>query len=106
MLIKAFSCLYPLSIPKAMLSNPVTHINDQMIAMHDASVGAFEAARVRFEKLRAQTESVSIDYVCGRTEKTHVRSVAEQFLLAESALREASARVQMSQDALQYLTSS
>lgn len=87
-----------------MLSNPVTHINDQMIAMHDASVGAFEAARIRFEKLRAQTESVSIDYVNGRTEKAHVRTVAERFLMAESAMREASARVQMSQDALRYLT--
>ena len=78
-------------------------MREKMLAMHDASEGAYEAARLRFEALREQAEAVSIDYVQGRTERDHVRSVTAQYLAAESALAQAMERLRMSQELLAQL---
>jgi hypothetical protein len=79
-----------------MPSIPETTDRERVLALHDASVGAFEAARIRYEILRNQTESISLEYVCGRTDKAQVRSVVERYLTAGAAFQEASRRLQLS----------
>jgi hypothetical protein len=83
--------------------DPQSRVRDQIIAMHDASLGALEAARRRYEELKMQTEQVSINYVYGRAPRASVRTVTERFLVAESALNEAAARVRVNREALEAL---
>ncbi len=87
-----------------MRNDHVSRLRDQVIAMRDASIGALEAARRRYEALQAQTEQVSINYVYGRAPRASVRSVTERYLAAELALHEAATRVRINQQALDELT--
>ncbi|MEZ4699231.1 MAG: hypothetical protein R2834_02785 [Rhodothermales bacterium] len=80
-----------------------SHLRNQIIAMRDASIGALEAARRRYETLKTQTEQVSINYIYGRAPRATVRSVTERFLAAETALHEAATRVRVNQQALDDL---
>jgi translation initiation factor 2 alpha subunit (eIF-2alpha) len=86
-------------------NNHASGMRDQIIAMHDASIGTLEAARRRYEMLKTQTEQVSINYVYGRAPRAMVRTVTEQFLAAESALNDAAARVRVNQKALDAMAS-
>lgn len=86
-----------------MTNDHASRMRDQIIAMHDASIGALEAARRRYETLKTQTEQVSINYVYGRAPRAMVRTVTGQFLAAESALQEAADRVRVNQQALDGL---
>ena len=79
-------------------------LRDQVLAMRDASVGALEAARLRYQELKSETEEVSIGYVYGHTERDDVRRVTEAFLTAEQTLKNAMDRVKISQQALEELT--
>ncbi len=74
------------------------------LAMRDAAAGAFEAARVRYNKLLSQAESISIDYVYGRTDQIRVRTVAEQLLEAEFIVEEAARKTRLFQDAAEKMT--
>lgn len=67
-----------------------------MLAMYDASQGAYEAARRRYEMLRKKTETISIDYVHGRTGREQVRAVTAEYLAAEAELARAAERLRES----------
>ena len=77
-----------------------TRRREQILAMYDASQGAYEAALARFEMLRERTEVVSIEYVCGRGKRDEVRAATAQYLAAESALKQAHARLRMNAETL------
>ncbi|MFK7847551.1 MAG: hypothetical protein AB8G77_19825 [Rhodothermales bacterium] len=78
----------------------------QLLAMRDASAGAFEAARIKYLRLRKHAESVSLDYVCGNCDAVQVRAVAEQMLEAEFIVSEAARRTRLYQATLDKPTAS
>ena len=92
------------ALPKIMnTTHQGSRLHDQMLAMYDASEGAYQAARIRFEALKKQSESVSIDYVQGRIDRDQVRLVMEQYLAAESALSQAAERLRTNEELLSQL---
>ena len=73
---------------------------DQLLAMRDASAGAFEAARVKYFRLLRHMEVASIDYVIGKCDKAQVNALAEHLLVAEFNVSEAARRTRLYQEAL------
>ncbi len=76
---------------------------DRLHAMHEASVGAFEAAKSRYEHLRKQTEVVSLAYVRGEAERPDVKRLVEKLLDAEYMLRASEEQVRVCAEAVREI---
>ncbi len=78
-------------------------VREKLIAMRDASAGAFEAARRKYYTIINEVEVLSVGYVQGRAERNEVKAISEQLLEAEFDVQEAARRTQMYQEALESL---
>ena len=78
-------------------------IREKLIAMRDASAGAFEAARRKYFSILTEVESLSLAYVEGHVAREEIQAKSEQLVESEAEVKEAARRTRIYQEALDSL---